>query len=155
VIKIDCNAEEILKEFRHMGAAVVKSARRGVLAAAERYTLDIHDWIDEGKSFTPRHGEGGLQGKIGWRPAGRDSAVVFCQAEYAPYIEFGTRGPYVIRPKERKALKIPVEDRGYILRKKVVHPGIRPRPFFFADFENRKRRALEAFKQVILEAIEG
>jgi len=153
MIKIDCNAEEVLKELRRLGPSVVKAVRRGVLSAAERYTEDIHNWIDQGKSFTPRTGE--LQQSIDWRHEGKAEAVVFAQAEYAPYIEFGTRGPYVIRPKERKALKIPVEDRGYILRKKVVHPGISAKPFFFADFENRKKRALEAFKKAILEALKG
>lgn len=151
MIRIDFAGDGFLRELRRLGPAVVAGARRGVLAAAERYTEDIHDWIEAGRSFTPRTGH--LQQSIGWRPEGRDGAVVFAQAEYAPYIESGTRGPYVIRPKERKALKIPVPGEGYIVRRKVVHPGIKPRPFFFADFEARKRRALQAFKKAILEAL--
>ena len=51
MIKIDCNAEEVLKELRRLGPSVVKAVRRGVLSAAEKYTEDIHNWIDEGKAL--------------------------------------------------------------------------------------------------------
>lgn len=152
MIRIDFSGDAFRRELRRLGPAIVAGARRGVLAAAERYTEDIHDWIKAGRAFTPSTGH--LQQSIGWRPEGRDSAVVFAQAEYAPYIEFGTRGPYVIRPKERRLLKTPVSGEGYIVRREVVHPGIAARPFFFADFEGRKRRALQAFSKAILEAIE-
>jgi len=71
--------------------------------------------------------------------AGKDSFL-----EYGKYLEFGTR-PHVIRPRERKALKIPT-SKGFIFRKKVNHPGIRARHYFFGDYEQKMKTAVEVGK---------
>ena len=62
--------------------------------------------------------------------------------QYGRFLEFGTKGPYTIRPKERKALKIPT-SKGFIFRKKVLHPGIRARHYFFGDYEQKMKTAVE------------
>ena len=72
--------------------------------------------------------------------AGKDNPL-----EYGKYLEFGTKGPYTIKPKERKALLIPT-SKGFIFRKKAVHPGIRPRHYFFGDYEQKMKTAFEAGK---------
>jgi len=127
--------------------AVEKSLRRAAMIAAEAYTKDIHDWIDSGRAFTPRTGN--LQRSITWYMSTENSARIIAQADYAKYVEFGTK-PHAILPKRRKALKIPTAE-GYIFRKRVSHPGSKPYPFFFANLQNRaKRVALEFMK-----ALEG
>ena len=62
--------------------------------------------------------------------------------QYGKFLEFGTKGPYTIRPKERKALKIPT-SKGFIFRRKVLHPGIRARHYFFGDYEQKMKTAVE------------
>ena len=62
--------------------------------------------------------------------------------QYGRFLEFGTKGPYTIRPKERKALKIPT-SKGFIFRRKVLHPGIRARHYFFGDYEQKMKTAVE------------
>jgi hypothetical protein len=62
--------------------------------------------------------------------------------EYGKYLEFGTK-PHVIKPRERKALKIPTSN-GFIFRKKVHHPGIRARHYFFGNYEEKMKTAVEA-----------
>lgn len=52
--------------------------------------------------------------------------VISSDRRYAPYHQFGTR-PYVIRPKNRRALAWPGAAHPM---KKVNHPGLPPRPFF-------------------------
>lgn len=133
---------------------------RGVLramakAAAESYVDDIHDWIAAGKGFTPRTPGGGLEQAINWRSSG-DSAEVFANKDYAPYVEFGT-GPHVIEPKPgRKGLKIPVSGGGgFIVRRKVNHPGSRPHPFFFADRDNRMAHMQERALSVLAAKLES
>lgn len=119
--------------------------------AAEAYTDSILDWIAMGNSFRGRTGQ--LEQSIGWRPDG----VVYANAEYAPYLEFGTgtHGPkaqaYEIKPKAgRKALRWPIggaqfgPPRGYGMAKKIIHPGIKAQPYFFADFEARESTLLDA-----------
>ena len=69
--------------------------------------------------------------------AGKDNFL-----QYGRFLEFGTKGPYTIRPKERKALSIPT-SRGFIFRKKVTHPGIRARHYFFGDYEQKMKTAVE------------
>jgi hypothetical protein len=72
--------------------------------------------------------------------AGKDNPL-----EYGKYLEFGTKGPYTIRPKKRKSLKMPT-SKGFIFRKRVLHPGIRPRHYFFGDYEQKMKTAFETGK---------
>jgi len=118
-----------------------KSLRRAVMIAAETYVRDIHDWIDAGRAFKPHTGN--LQRSITWYMATENSARIIAQADYAKFVEFGTK-PHVILPKHRKALKIPTLE-GYIFRKKVNHPGSKPYPFFFANLQDRARKVAVEF----------
>jgi phage gpG-like protein len=125
---------------------VEKNLRRAVMIAAETYVRDIHDWIDSGRAFKPRTGN--LQRSITWYMT-NNSARIIAQADYAKWVEFGTK-PHTILPKRRKALKIPTPE-GYIFRKRVSHPGSKPYPYFFVNLQDRvKGVALEFMK-----ALEG
>jgi hypothetical protein len=117
------------------------------MIAAETYVEDIHDWIDAGRAFTPRTGN--LQRSITWYMSPDNSARIIAQADYAKWVELGTK-PHTILPKRRKALKIPTPE-GYIFRKKVSHPGSKPYPFFFANLQNRAKRVAVEF----MKALEG
>lgn len=131
-------------------------AARAAKAAAESYTDDIHDWIDAGSAFTPRLGQ--LQQSINWRPLA-GGAEVFANAAYAGFVEEGTGIPaghqqWVIRPRERSALRIPISGGGgYIFRRSVIHPGSQPKPFFFTDTANRQDHMVEAAQWVIARAL--
>jgi len=127
--------------------AVEKSLRRAVMIAAEAYVKDIHGWIDAGRAFKPRTGN--LQRSITWYMPTQNSARIISQADYARFVEFGTK-PHVILPKRRKALKIPTPE-GYIFRKKVSHPGSKPYPFFFANLQDRAKKVAIEF----MKALEG
>jgi len=149
-IRLDIK-KELGPLWREPEEVLRRAVSRAVKAAAERYTEMIHDWIDQGRAFTPRTGI--LQGSISWRPDGEDKAVVFAEAEYAPFVEFGTK-PHRIKAKYRRALKIPVEGpEGFLFRKAAQHPGSRPYPFFFVDQAHREREATEAAREAILEYI--
>jgi len=124
---------------------VEKSLRRAVMIAAETYVRDVHDWIDTGRAFKPRTGN--LQRSITWYMATENSARIIAQADYAKYVELGTK-PHAILPKRRKALKIPTPE-GYIFRKKVNHPGSKPHPFFFANLQERAKRVAVEFTRAL------
>ncbi len=115
-----------------------RTAQRVASAAAESYTDDMLDWIRDGHGFTPRTGQ--LEQSIGWRGLGNGSAEVYANAAYARWVEDGTAA-HVILPSQRQALKIPVPGLGYVLRRRVNHPGSRAHPFFFADLDNRQDHA--------------
>ncbi|ADO45309.1 hypothetical protein Hydth_0913 [Hydrogenobacter thermophilus TK-6] len=127
--------------------AVEKSLRRAIMIASETYVKDIHDWIDSGRAFKPRTGN--LQRSITWYMSTENSARIIAQADYAKYVEFGTK-PHTILPKRRKALKIPTAE-GYIFRKKGNHPGSKPYPYFFANLQDRAKRVALEF----MRALEG
>lgn len=129
-----------------------RTLQRVVYAAAESYTDDVLDWIRDGKSFTPRHGGAGLEGAINWRPAGNGAAEVTADKDYASYVEEGTPA-HVIRPKDRKALKINVSGGGYVLRREVHHPGSKPFPFMFADQAARESYMLAAARLVLAQEL--
>jgi hypothetical protein len=64
-----------------------------------------------------------------WRYADRivigvDEQIV----PYAPYQEYGTRGPYTISAKRKKALAFKVAGKTVIV-KKVTHPGVKAHPY--------------------------
>jgi len=127
--------------------AVEKGLRRALMIAAETYVKDIHDWIDSGRAFKPRTGN--LQRSITWYMPSENSARIIAQADYARFVEFGTK-PHAVLPKRRKALKIPTPE-GYIFRKKVNHPGSKPYPFFFANLQDRAKKVAIEF----MKALEG
>lgn len=114
-----------------------RSLQAVVNAAAESYVDDTLDYIKAGRAFTPHTGQ--LEQSINWLPTGNNAAEIYANAAYAPFVEYGTQ-PHVIQPKDgRKGLKIPVSGGGgYIVRRKVNHPGSKPHPFFFADQDSRQ-----------------
>jgi hypothetical protein len=133
-------------------------AVRAAKVAAQRYNDDVHDWIDAGSAFTPRLGQ--LQQSINWQPLA-DGAVVYANATYAAFVEHGTGIPaghqqWIIRPRERSALKISVSGGGgFMFRRSVIHKGSQAKPFFFADVDNRQGHMVEAARWVITQAIAG
>jgi hypothetical protein len=153
VIRIDWNPGEAPSVL-----AALQDARLAALAskaAAETYTDEILNDIAMGKAFTSRTGQ--TEQSIGWRPEG-DGAVVFANAQTALWLEQGTglHGPfgksYLIRPKPgggRKALRMPIQGGGFIFRKVVNHPGMKAKPFFFAAFQAREDKMLDAMTSVI------
>jgi hypothetical protein len=48
-------------------------------------------------------------------------------APHAAFIEYGTRGPYVIRPRRASVLRFETEDGEVVFAHEVIHPGIRAR----------------------------
>ncbi len=120
---------------------------RLVKVAAETYVDATLDWIAAGRAFKSHTGI--LEQSIGWRFAGGGEAEVFAQAEYAGFVEHGTR-PHVIEPKAgRKALKIPSPGNGFFFAGKVNHPGSKPHPFFFADQAARQQRMQSVLVSVL------
>lgn len=70
--------------------------------------------------------KGSLQGKV---LAGGGSV------RYMEFVHDGTNGPYPIRPKAGgKALRIPTGT-GFVFRRSVMHPGLKPRPFMLEAAE--------------------
>lgn len=129
--------------------------RAGLLACkrmAETYVEDIHDWIGAGRAFRPRTGH--LEQSISWRPL-PNGAEVYAQAGYAGYVERGTK-PHVIRPRPgREALRFTGAGGGFVIRRSVRHPGLKPSPYFFADLQARSGHLLQAARETFAEVLSG
>ncbi len=89
---------------------------------------------------------GTLRDQISTR-AGDGWVEIHAAANYARFHQEGTQGPYDIRPKDKKAVKVP----GVGARKKVTHPGIPARPFMGISDDDRKQIA--AFLQRLVQEI--
>lgn len=142
----DFDIEKIAKLFK-------KSVALAVRGAGRRYVEAVKEYVEKEKPFKPKTGE--LLQSVHWRPKGLFAVEVLGAGDtvkYGYFLEFGTKGPYVIRPRKRKALKIPTEG-GYILRKKAVHPGITPRPWFYTDYAQNE--AYKEFKWIIYKRVFG
>lgn len=68
---------------------------------------------------------------------GPQYAELAATTAYARFHQEGTR-PYVILPKNKKALAFTGADGGKVMRKKVHHPGLPPRPFFGLSDQDRR-----------------
>jgi hypothetical protein len=117
--------------------------------AAQEWTTETLDWIGSGRSFVSRSGE--LEQTISWVPRGA-GAEVFAQAAYAGFVEFPTK-PHVIRPKNRKALRVPISGGGYFFAKKVNHPGTAGKPFLWADTPGRIERTTKTLISYIADQV--
>lgn len=121
--------------------------------AAESFNDDIHDWIDGGHSFTSREGQ--LQQSINWHSNGDGSATVYANADYAEWVEKGTRA-HVIRPRNRNALRFPVSGGGGFGFARVInHPGCQAKPFFFADQAARNQRMTDKTQLIFARIIDS
>jgi hypothetical protein len=63
---------------------------------------------------------------------------IFATAPYAPYVEYGTKGPYTITAKNAQALKFQIGGRT-VFAKSVVHPGNKARPFLRPGLDHAMR----------------
>lgn len=144
-----------------------QTVQKAVNAAAESYNDDVHDWIDAGHGFFTHRAEvrddrgkvvvrasGHLQQSTNWYPSGNGTATVYSNTDYARYVEEGTRA-HVIRSRDRKALRFPTgSGAGFGFVKVINHPGSKPHPFFFADFDNRVQRMQERALSVLAHVME-
>ena len=130
----DFDLEKISKKLTQLAQASL-----GIWAKS--YIKQTHIDIRNKNLFTPRTGT--LLKSIQAIPQG-STVKIAVFTRYGKFLEEGTKS-YVIKPKDRKALKIPnPSGTGYIFRKKVKHPGIEPRGWFIGAFEERSEIANNA-----------
>jgi len=123
----------------------VKDATKIALQNAAVYYLA--DTIREADKHTLT---GTLKRSIGLKMLSWRSFKLYANAEYAPYLEFGTR-PHVIKPVRRKALRF-IVNRKVVFAKRVKHPGTKPSPFFFPqNFSKRVEKTKKLFLETFLE----
>ncbi len=136
--------------LKRLAGSLDRARRLAAMRMAETYTEETLAYIKNRRPFIPRTGH--LEQSVQWQPRGETSAVVSAGAEYAPWVEYGTR-PHLIRPRPgRRALRFFVNGRA-IIRPEVMHPGTRPRPFFFADQDRRQRGMLAAAREAVAETL--
>ena len=132
-------------DFARISRRLLKLAGATLSVIGQKYVEETQKAIKEKRLFRSRTGN--LFQSIQALPESETRIVIFgagkdSHLEYGKFLEFGTKGPYVIKPKERKALSIPT-SKGFIFRKKVTHPGIRARHYFFGNYEEKMKRAVE------------
>ena len=111
-----------------------------------KYVEETINNIEKKKLFKSRTGD--LFRSISAFPVSETKVVIFgagkdSPLEYGKYLEFGTKGPYIIRPRRRKYLLIPTPT-GFRRKEFVIHPGIKARHYFFGDYEEKMKKAVEA-----------
>lgn len=84
----------------------------------------------------------GAEGTIGYR------------AVYAQFHEFGTR-PYVIRARNREALRFMGRDGQPRFARAVHHPGLRPRPFLAPSMAEVEPTVRPRLTQLVLDTVHG
>lgn len=126
-----------------------RAAAQGAEFAEQKDRMDaaLREAMTEAVSYA-RHNvpvvTGTLKDSIGYDIVG-DTAVLYATAPHAPFVEYGTgsrgevpTGPYVIEPKYAQALHFKVNGRD-VFAKRVVHPGVRPRPFLRPAMEHARK----------------
>jgi hypothetical protein len=104
---------------RNLKAAVLQAAQQAANEARSNHT-----YKDQTSNLTHSIEPIGPEGSV----LGNDlSATVSAGAEYASYVEKGTR-PHTIKPRYRSALRFPVAG-GFAFAGAVNHPGTQPTRF--------------------------
>ena len=111
------------KILRALGTSFATSAQDAFDDAAMRPS----PWAPTKTGHRPLVDKGLLRRSIRVTDFGDDSVTVGTDRVYAAFHQLGTRGPYEIKPKNKKALAWPG---GRHPVKAVMHPGLPPRPFF-------------------------
>lgn len=79
------------------------------------------------------------------------AAEVYTNTKYAPAVEFGSglygekRAPIIITPRTKQFLRFKVGNR-WVFARRVVHPGVRPRPFMIPAWEAERDGFLAGLK---------
>jgi len=139
------------EELQNLAPSLRSLISLAVREAARAYVESVINYVERERPWTPRTGN--LLQSVTWFPVDEFSVQVTGESDhlkYGRFLELGTKGPYVIKPRKRKALKIPTQE-GYIIRKKATHPGIKPRPWFFVQIHRQVAR--EAFTRTIQEGL--
>lgn len=138
-------------DFEKISSKLLSLAQASLGVWAYSYIRQTQTDVEKKNLFISRTGT--LLRSIQAIPEGKLGIRIGVFAEYGKYLEFGTKS-YIIKPKNRKALKIPVNGYGYVFTKKVKHPGIRERGWFLGSFEERSQVAnqemREYFKQGLI-----
>lgn len=150
-VRTDIDITALQLRARRTLDALDRNLRDGLKLAA----VMVVDRAKQSRLFVGRSQGAGLRGSIraqepkGSVAAGDLSVDIVAGGlsegvHYARYVEFGTDGPYTIRPKSRPArggrgqpaLAFPVRGRaGLLFRRSVTHPGNKPRPFLRTALE--------------------
>lgn len=127
------NLNRLKSATKEVQTTAAQRVNKAVTNATADLFSEIQDTTPVGKGYEGYSGGNlkvgnrmdvkGFRGRI-WNPV-----------EYARYVHDGTR-PYVIRPKNKKALAFKIGDR-WVVTKKVNHPGIRAQPWY--DEAGRKK----------------
>jgi phage gpG-like protein len=144
------NSEAVIDGLSNITSPSV--VRRVVYAMAQQYHADILNYVYAGRAYRQRTGQ--LTQSIGWHGNNDTSATVYANAEYAPFIEFGTQ-PHSIVPVNRKMLRFPVVGGGMAFARRVNHPGSRAYPFFYTDQATRRENMQARAIEILNEAING
>lgn len=144
------NSEAVIEGLSDIVSPSV--VRRVVYAMAQQYHADILDYVYAGRAY--KHRTGQLTQSIGWHGNDDTSATVYANAEYAPFVEFGTKA-HPITPANRKMLRFPVAGGGMAFARRVNHPGSRAYPFFYTDQATRRENMQARAIEILNEAING
>ena len=168
-IKISLFGTEILAGMLSRASGFVISPRlRRVLEDAKNVG------VAGARKFVPRRSHF-LHSRIGGevKDFGTDNPKLLFGANtnYAKFVEFGTKGPYEIRPRTKRWLRWTENSRGTRVstppgiippagltvhwRRRVMHPGIKAQPYFGPMLEKLKPRLLMAIKRVLNEHIKA
>jgi HK97 gp10 family phage protein len=86
-----------------------------------------------------------LRSSIKTEKFGELGRQVYTNVEYAPYVEFGTKGRV-----ETKILGVDYSDVAIQFKKSdSTVGGVRPRPFLFPAFETERPRIIQALKNLV------
>ncbi|PJK10942.1 phage virion morphogenesis protein [Lysobacteraceae bacterium NML08-0793] len=139
-IQLETNVQRLFDEGKRRGldtSGLMADIGEILLKSTQRrfetgLAPDGNAWAPLKSGGPSRLTRGGTLGGQIYASSGDDWAELTATTEYARWHQEGTQ-PYIIEPKEKKALNIP----GVGPRKRVNHPGLPARPFMGVSDEDR------------------
>lgn len=133
--------------LRAMGAELMSWTKRAFNDVSKRPVA----WPPVKHSGAPLKRHGVLWHSIAVTNVSNDAVTVSTDRPYAQFHQLGTKGPYAIKPKSKRALMWPGAAHPM---KAVMHPGLPARPFFpFSAGGTMMSSAAQAIERVGMAAL--
>lgn len=158
MITLHVDSGRVVARFERITAGMRGSLSRAVTAA----TIELQGYIRSSKL----HGQvlnsrtGNLSRAVTAFPAVDDGTrivgrvAVDRSAPYGRFQEEGVGHPWVIEPRNAKALRF-VAGGKVVFAKRVMHPGLKARPFMSTSLEEKREAILARLRAAVRDQIQG
>lgn len=122
-------------DLRSLAMALDRASHQGIQSAAVQVVRDGAVRVQHTAQILAPKRTGALAASITVVFTTATRAVVGPQLKYGVFQEFGTQGPYIIKPRRPDGLLVFEVNGKTVFARQVTHPGLKPHSFMVPALE--------------------